>query len=367
MISDRDILKWLALQKCKGIGIKTAHKLINRYGDVATLFSQPFDGLVKDGLSAAIAGALLDTSLMALAESELQYARSKGLKIISYKCADYPYYLKQCGDAPLVLFQNGNFDATNHRILSVVGTRKMTSYGARMCREIIKSLAPYNPLIISGFATGVDITAHLAALDFGLETVAIFAHGFKHVFPKHHKPYISKILEKGAFLTEYWSDIIPFSANFLVRNRIVAGISQGTLVVETPLKGGSQSTLTLANDYNRETFAMPAKITDLQSEGCHGLIKSHKASLVTCAEDIAKALHWEKKSVKITTIQKQTSLDLPDSQRKIVKLLQEQKKEHLDILALQLEWPVYKLLPILLELEMKDIVTPLPGKYYTLH
>ena len=137
---------------------------------------------------------------------ELSYAEDEVLNVIPYGSVAYPHYLKECMDAPLLLFQKGNFDRTNPRILSVVGTRSMTGYGAKICRNIIEILAPYQPIIVSGFATGVDITAHLAALDFGLETVGIFAHGFEHLFPKNHKPFVEKVIAQGAFLTEYWAD-----------------------------------------------------------------------------------------------------------------------------------------------------------------
>lgn len=355
----------LILQKTKGIGIRTAHKLIHHYKTPAIILEQSPEKLTKEiQISEKIIADLFSKNVKNAALKELEYAKKQGFKIIPYGNDSYPYYLKQCSDAPLLLFQRGEFDLTNNRILSVVGTRNMTSYGAKICRNIIEELAPYRPIIVSGFAAGVDITAHLAAMDFGLETVGVLGHGFGFVFPKNHSPYVSKVLKNGSFITEYWSDIPPFAANFLTRNRIVAGISCATLVVESPLKSGALSTANWANDYNREVFAIGGRITDLQSQGCNALIKNHKAHLITSAEDIALAMGWENDKNNKKKIQK-LPLNLSKPQQKIMDILKK-RKEHLDMIVLKTGMPTNQVLAILFELEMQNIVKPLAGKYYEL-
>src|SRR5690606_4799607 len=229
---------------------------------------------------------------------------------------NYPEKLKHCSDAPILLFSTGNFDLNHRKVLSVVGTRQITSYGTAFCKKLIKDLTEINPIIVIGFALGTDITAHLSAIENGLQTVGVLAHGFDRIYPPSHKKYVRQMEENGGFLTEFWSGSIPDKENFVKRNRIVAGISDATIVIESASKGGSLITANLANDYSREVFSVPGKTTDKYSQGCNNLIKTQRANLLTSVDDILYMLNWDLKPKKEKVIQKQLFLDLNPEEQK---------------------------------------------------
>jgi len=231
---------------------------------------------------------------------------------------------------------------------------------------LIKELTAYNPIIVSGFAYGVDICAHKEAIKNELQTIAVLAHGFEQIYPKSHKKYMHQLNENGGFITEFWHDENPLRENFLKRNRIVAGISQATIIIESAEKGGSLVTADIANSYSRDVFAAPGRTTDLYSKGCNRLIKDNKAALLTSAEDVAKMLNWDlsSKQKKSKAIQKQLFVELNNDEQKVYDYLFKKGKQILDVIALDCDIPIYKLAPILLQLEMKGILKPLPGKLF---
>ena len=278
--------------------------------------------------------------------------------------ADYPEKLKHCVDGPVVLFSSGNINLEGRKIISIVGTRQITSYGTDFCKKFIEDLAPLNPVIISGFAYGVDIVAHQAALDNNLQTIGVLAHGLNQIYPKAHKKYMAKMEENGGFMTEFWSTSNPDRENFLKRNRIIAGMAEATVVIESADKGGSLVTANLANDYNRDVFAVPGRITDKYSQGCNNLIKSQRANLLASAADMIYMLNWELEEKKHKPVQKQLFVSLEMDEQKIYDYLQKSGKELMDIIALECELPVYKISSLLLNMELKGVIRPLPGKLF---
>lgn len=239
----------------------------------------------------------------------------------------------------------------------------MSSYGRDFCNQLIEELKEYNPIIVSGFAYGVDICAHKASIKNNLQTIAVLAHGLEETYPKTHKKYIHEVNNNGGFITEFWHDEQPMRENFLKRNRIVAGISKATIIIESAEKGGSLVTADIANSYNRDVFALSGRATDIYSKGCNNLIKNNQAHLLTSAEDIVKMLNWD---IRQAAVPKQEKLfvELNSSEQKIYDYLQQNGKQLLDDIAINCELPIYQLSSILIQLELKGVVKPLPGKMF---
>jgi DNA processing protein len=269
--------------------------------------------------------------------------------------------LKHCIDGPLLLFTSGNINLKNRKIISIVGTRQITSYGTEFCRKLIEDLAPLDPIIVSGFAYGVDIVAHQLAMEHNLQTIGVVAHGLNQIYPKTHKKYVSKVEQNGGFMTEFWSSSNPDKENFVRRNRIVAGMSEATIVIESADRGGSLITANMANDYNRDVFAVPGRVTDKYSQGCNNLIKTQKANVLTSAADLIYILNWDiQKETK--SVQKQLFVSLDEDEQKVYDYLLKTGKELMDIIALRCDFPIYKISGMLLNMELKGVIRPLPGK-----
>ena len=276
----------------------------------------------------------------------------------------YPNYLKHCIDGPILLFQKGNIDLDGRKIISVVGTRNITSYGTAFCEKFIEDLAPLNPIIVSGFAYGVDICIQREAIKQGLQTIGCLAHGLNQIYPKVHAKYQAEVLKNGGFHTEFWSTSSPERENFLKRNRIIAGMSEATIVVESAEKGGSLVTADIANSYNRDVFAVPGRTTDKYSLGCNNLIKQQKAHVLTSAADLVYLLDWEIGQKEKKSVQKQLFVDLDDTEQGIYTYLQHNGKQLLDRIALECQIPIFKASSTLLNMEMKGVIRPLPGKLF---
>ena len=352
--------------KTQHIGDILAKKLIATVGSAADIFKEKNYILQKiNGIGSYAIQNLLDDSNQQLAEKEFQYIKKHKIEYSYFLDKDYPLNLQHCIDAPILFFKDGTIDFSNEKIISIVGTRTMTNYGSSFCEKLIDELAVYNPIIVSGFAYGVDICAHKVAMKNNLQTIAVLAHGLEQIYPKVHKKYIHKVNQHGGFITEFFHNEAPQRENFLRRNRIVAGISKATIVVESASKGGSLVTADIANSYDRDVFAVPGRINDRMSEGCNDLIYRNKAHLLQSSEDIVKMLNWD---ISKTTTPEQTRLfvELTDVEQKIVDFLQQKEQELLDVIALETHIPVYQLATILLQLELKNVVKPLPGKMFKL-
>ena len=363
-----ELLHVLALLRIDGVGDIVAKKLINHCGSAENVFKAKLKTLKAiDGIGQVLIKNLNNKTVFEKAESEVQYIQSENIKVLYFLEDDYPDRLKHCIDGPVLLFASGNFDFKNRRMISIVGTRQITSYGAEFCKKLIEDLAIFNPIIVSGFAYGVDIVAHQAAMEHDLQTIGVLAHGLNQIYPKTHKKYVAKMERNGGFLTEFWSNSSPEKENFVKRNRIVAGMSEATIVIESAEKGGSLITANIANDYNRDVFAVPGRTTDKYSQGCNDLIKTQRANLITSAADLVYCLNWEIASAAQNdhkAIQKQLFVSLDFDEQKIYDYLQQNGKQSLDIVALDCDFPIFKLSSVLLTMELKGIIRPLPGKLF---
>lgn len=364
-MNEQELFYLLALQKVEGVGDIIAKKLINHCGSAQAIFNTKPSVLKKiDGVGEVMIKNLKNPLVFEKAQNELSFIVNQNIKTTYFQEKEYPERLKHCIDSPTVLFSSGNIDWNNRKIISIVGTRQVTSYGVEFCKKLIQDIAPLNPIIVSGFAYGVDIVAHLAALENDLQTVGVLAHGLNQIYPKPHKKYVNSVEEQGGFLTEFWSSSNPDKENFVRRNRIVAGISEATIVIESAEKGGSLITATLANEYNREVFAVPGRVSDKYSQGCNDLIKTQRAHLLSSAADLVYILNWETKEEVKKPIQKQLFIALEPEEQKIHEYLLKNGKQLLDTIALACELPVFKLSSILLNMELKGVIRPLPGKLF---
>ncbi len=367
-MNETELLHILALLKVEGVGDIVAKKLINHCGTAENIFKLKASKLTSiDGIGQNLIKNLKDKSVFLKATNELNFIKKNDIKVCYYQDNNYPERLKHCIDGPVLLFYTGTINWNTRRIISIVGTRQITSYGADFCKKLIEDLAPLNPIIISGFAYGVDIVAHQAAMDNNLQTIGILAHGLNQIYPKTHKRYISKMDSKGGFMTEFWSNSNPEKENFVKRNRIVAGIAEATIVIESAEKGGSLITATMANDYNRDVFAVPGRTSDRLSLGCNNLIKTQRAHLLSSAADVLYILNWEientsKKGTKV--IQKQLFISLDQEEQQLYDYLHLHGKQQLDVIAIASNFPVFKTASILLNMELKGVVRPLPGKLF---
>ncbi|WP_088324309.1 DNA-processing protein DprA [Polaribacter tangerinus] len=365
-MEEEKLLAILRLQKSKAIGDILAKKLIVNVGDVAQIFKEKQTTLSKiNGIGNHILRHLFDKENITLAQKELQYIKDNNISYSYFLDNEYPTNLQHCIDSPILFFKDGKIDFSNSKIISIVGTRNMSSYGRDFCEKLIADLSIYSPIIVSGFAYGVDICAHKAAIKNKLQTVAVLAHGFNEIYPKAHKKYMPHVLENGGFITEFWHREAPLRENFLKRNRIVAGISSATVVIESASKGGSLVTADIANSYDKDVFAVPGRTTDIYSKGCNNLIKNNKAFLLNSADEIVKMLNWDTPK-KLKIIQKELFLILSEKEQKVYDLLHQKGAQLLDMISLECNIPIYQLASLMLQMELKGITKPLPGKMFEL-
>lgn len=364
-MTDNELLNTLALMRVEGVGDIVAKKLINHCGSAEGVFAAKKSQILAiEGVGDILYNNLRAANAFKVAEEEVKFVKDNQIRTVDYLEKEYPERLKHCIDGPVVLFTSGDVSLENRKTISIVGTRQMTSYGSDFCRKLIEDLAPLNPVIISGYAYGVDIHAHLTAMDNNLKTIGVVAHGLNQVYPKPHKKYVAKMEENGGFITEFWSTSNPDKENFVKRNRIVAGISEATIIIESADKGGSLITANIANDYNRDVFAVPGRVTDKYSMGCNYLIRSQKAHLLTSAADLIYMLNWELEEKKAKPVQKQLFITLDNEEQRVYDYLQKNGKELMDLIALQCEMPIYKISSLLLNMELKGVIRPLPGKLF---
>ncbi len=363
-----DNLKYkIALCLIPNIGPVTAKNLIAYTGSVTAPFKETKPSLMKiPGVGEFGANQILKhkTSALIKADSEIKFIEKHQIETIFYLDNNYPKLLKHCNDAPLILFGKGNFNF-NEKIISIIGTRKATPAGKENCERLIYDLKKlgHNPVIISGLAYGIDICAHKAALKNKLQTVAVLGHGLDRIYPSVHKDVAREILLQGSILTEYMSYSLYERQNFLQRNRIIAGMSSAVVVIESAARGGSLTTASIANSYNREVFAFPGRISDKYSEGCNKLIKQNKACLIESAKDIEYILGWKKKK-ELTNKQNFLFHELSDNEKIIVNILKKIQKPAIDLIFKESKMTMAKVSATLLELEFKDVVRSLPGKIY---
>lgn len=363
-MTENKLLFALALQNVSKIGDITAKKLIHHCGSAEAVLKEKKNNLLKiEGIGSTVISDLFNKYHLLEAEQELHFIKTNNIVCHYFRDDSYPERLRHCIDGPIVLFQSGNITLKEQHIISIVGTRKITTHGIAQCEKLVEELSPYNPIIVSGFAYGTDITAQKAALKNNLQTIGCLAHGLNQIYPKVHKKYMVDIERHGGFLTDFWSTDEFDRNNFLKRNRIIAGLSEATIIIESAEKGGSLVTADIANSYNREVFAIPGRSTDSQSVGCNNLIKVQRAHLLSNPADVPYILNWDLENEK-KPIQKKLFVELDVDEKVIYNFLKEQGKELLDVIALKCDMPTFRVASLLLNMELKGVVRPLPGKQF---
>jgi DNA processing protein len=357
----------LALTFIPGIGPNKAKNLIAFCGSAESIFREKKSALLKiPDIGPHTAKALQHTApYFQRADQEMEFIKRFNIGVHFYYEEHYPQRLRQCDDSPVILFSKGNANLNAERCVSVVGTRSATSYGKQLVLELLKSLLPFQPLVVSGLAYGVDIHAHRACLQLGLPTVACLAHGLDRIYPATHHETAKEMLEFGGLLTEFPSMTNPDRELFPSRNRIIAGISECTIVVETDSKGGSIITANLANSYGRDVFAYPGRVFDKHSKGCNDLIRSNTAAILTDPEEIVDCLGWSPEKRKTPT-QMVLFSEFSTEEQLVVGVLREKRRLPMDKISHLTALPLPRVSTLLLELEFRGVVKSLPGMMYDL-
>ena len=358
----------IALGMVYGIGSISARKILSGAGSAEAAFHLERNDLLSiPGVGSVMADRMLDKTVFDRAKKELDYIRMNNIKCLFIDETDtYPERLGYCEDAPLLLYTRGRLDVDGRKTLSVVGTRRPSGYGLDMCRKLVRDLAARYPdlVVISGLAYGIDHCAHKTAIECGLETVAVLGHGLKHMYPAMHRNIARKIEESGALVTDFPSDEKPERNNFIKRNRIIAGLSEATVVVESGSRGGALITADIANSYNRDVFAFPGRITDTSAAGCNNLIKSHRASLIEDYKDVEYQLGWDPPLETRENIQISIFRELNKEEKIIMEVLETEGVATVDLICFRTSLPVSRISGILLNLELEGMILAMPGNCY---
>ena len=364
----------MALTRLTNFNFQQALEIYKAAGSAQNLYEHRKEvGDMIEGCTPRLVEALKDWGdAMKRAEAEVKYMEEHKIRACTLLDDDYPQRLLECADAPLVLYYIGNSDLNQTKIISIVGTRQITNYGRDLCHKFIRELNELCPqvLIVSGLAYGVDICAHRESLANGYETIGVLAHGLDQIYPYHHRDTAAKMVEHGGLLTEFMTQTNADKANFVRRNRIVAGMSDATIVIESAAKGGSLITAEIAQSYDRAVFAFPGNIGQPFSEGCNNLIRDNGAGLISSAEDFVKAMGWEYDAVRRQAladgIERQLFPELSPEEQKIVSLLQQTNDLQLNIISVKTGIAIHQMTALLFQLEMKGVVKPLAGGMYHL-
>ena len=354
----------IALTLVPGIGDVNGKKLVAYCGGAEAVFCEKKKALTQiSGINDNLVKGIGSKDVMLRAEEELDFIEKHDVKPLFYLDQDYPKRLQHCHDSPMMLYYKGNADLNAAKTIGVVGTRNITEYGKYATEKIIEDLSSDNILIISGLAYGVDSASHRAALKYDLATVGVLGHGMQTIYPAENRNLSTKMLEKGGILTEYISGTRPEKENFPKRNRVVAGMVDCLVVIESALKGGAMITADIANSYDREVFAIPGKIGDYYSEGCNHLIKTNKANLLTCATDIRYVMRWDV-DTKVVAKQMRLFRDFSEDEQKVMNVFENNSVIHLDDIIVGTDLTPSKIASVLLSLEFDGVLTALPGKRY---
>ncbi len=365
---NNELFYGIALSLMKGIGDANAKTLISYAGSAEKLFKTPASKLQRiNGIGPKTAETFKDTKDVLLrAEKEITFIEKNNINIYFYYDKKYPKRLLNCIDSPLFIFSKGNVDFNKERFVNVVGTRHATEYGKEITSKLVADLANYNISLVSGLAYGIDICAHKNALKYDMQNIAVLAHGLDRIYPAQHKSVAEELQKNGALVSDFISGTNPDRQNFPDRNRIVVGMTDATIVVESAIKGGALISAEIANNYNKDVFAFPGRITDEYSQGCIKLIKEHKANLVTSAKDIIEFMNWdlEKSTKNKEILPPQLFHDLSVNEKIVYDCILAKDKIHIDELSLHIQLPQSAITSNLLQLEMKGIIASLPGKIY---
>lgn len=362
----KDLVYKIALTLVPNVGPITGRLLMGYAGTPEELFKSSKKTLLKiPGIGPAIAASITAKEVLYTAEKELDILYKEGIQPLFYTDEGYPHRLRHYPDSPLLLYFKGAAELNPVRCISVIGTRKPSHYGISFCEEFLMGVRQYSPTIISGLAYGIDVVAHRKAMELGLPTIGVVAHGLGQMYPADHRTVARRMVDSGGLLSEYTFHTTAEKEYFPLRNRIVAGLCDGLLIVETGTEGGSLITAQFANEYNKDVFAVPGRVKDPTSAGCNMLIKTHRATLIESPVDFIQAMRWDEPDRKQN--QQQTLFPvLEPEEQKIVDLLRVLKETGMDELAASLDIGQGALASQLLELELKGLVKSLPGKRFAL-
>lgn len=362
-----EVLYQIGLTLIEGIGDVHAKGLLAYCGSPEQVFRQKKDHLVRiPGIGEHLARSISSSAkVLKRAEKEIAFIEKYQIDTLFYTDNRYPNRLRSCTDSPILLYYKGRADLNAEKIIAVVGTRRPSDYGIEKTQDFVSALKDTGAIILSGMAYGIDIVAHRAALENDLATVGVVAHGLDRIYPSTHDKVAKKMLRNGGLLTDFMSETNPDAVNFPKRNRIVAGLCDALVVMESTRKGGSLITATIANSYNRDVFAYPGRAGDQLAEGTNGLIKRNRAALIESAEDLLDAMQWQEPGVKKgNNKQIPLLLALSDDERAIMHLFEQRDAIHIDEICQTLQLPVSKVSTLLLQLEFSNLIKSKPGKMY---
>ncbi len=361
----------MALTKVRHLSLSNVHSLYAALGSAEAVFAHRHDiREVMPEASDRLVNALKDTDeALKRAETEMEFLQKKNVRCLSMNDSAYPLRLRDCPDSPVVLYYCGSADLNAVRVVNIIGTRHCTEYGRDICHHFLTDLQRYYPdvLVVSGLAYGVDINAHRTALDCGMPTVGVVAHGLDRIYPSAHRSTAAQMVAQGGLLTEYMSGTNPDKGNFVRRNRIVAGMCDATIVVESASKGGALITAELAEGYHRDVFAFPGRVYDKYSEGCNNLIKANRAVLIQTAEDFINAMNWQNPFDKTKTpTQPLLFPELSEEETLVIKSLENVDDKQVNQIVLETGLSFGRISSILFDLELKGVVRALGGGRYRL-
>jgi DNA processing protein len=362
------LLYKIALSIIPGIGGILARNIVSYVGSVEGVFAESLKSLQKiPGIGEINAQRIKDSDVFKKAENELHFIEKNEIDVCFYTDKNFPRRLKTCVDAPVLFYSKGNLNLNEQRVISIVGTRNATSYGKQICDELIQKISErnYKVLVVSGLAYGIDIQAHKSALKYNVPTAAVVAHGLDKIYPALHTETAKKMQEDGGIVTDFPSGTKIDPSNFIRRNRIIAGLADATIVVESATKGGALITAEIASSYNRDVFAFPGRAGDVFSKGCNQLIRNSGANLIESIDDLEFFMGWEKSS-KNKVVQSSLFVELTADEEKIVSLLRENGELFIDQISSELTIPVSRVSAMLLTLEFKNVLVAMPGKMYKL-
>ncbi len=369
-MTGEEVYYTIALTRLAGISQTIAMQLYQAFGGGKAVYEHRQDvGDVLPDVTPQLRKAIADwDDSLRRAAAEMEFIEKNGIRPLTFQDDDYPVRLRDCADAPIILFYKGEANLNQQRVIDIVGTRHCTSYGQDLVRRFISDLQRMCPqvLIVSGLAYGVDICAHRHALEVGYETVGVLAHGLDQIYPSAHRETAVKMVRRGGLLTEYMSQTQALPNNFRMRNRIVAGMSDATILIESAIKGGGLITCRIAQEYGRDVFAFPGAVGMEFSEGCHKMIRNNTAALITSAQDFIEAVGWPTMKQKPEAIERELFPELNDDEQAIVSLLQKNNDLQLNQISVQTNIPIGQLAAILFSLEMKGVLKPLAGGTYHL-
>ena len=360
-----ELFHQIVLTRIPQIGNIIAQHLINHFGNAVDIFKasvRELSHVAEVGESRAY--AIKKFKALSEVEQEIRFLEQHNIQVLCCNSPQYPQRLLHCNDRPFLLYFKGNADLNAGKIVNIIGTRTPGDYGREMCKKIVEGLAPYNITVVSGLAYGIDILAHETALKQQLPTIGVVAHGLDRIYPSAHTAIARQMLDAGGILTEYHSGTAPDKANFPKRNRIVAGISDATILIESNVKGGSMITADIAGSYNRDIFAVPGRVGDPNASGCHHLIKTNQAMLVTGAADILQAMGWEQAARPKPHPQQELFVTLSPEEQEVLALFSDHTEQHVDEICRQSSLPGSKVASLVLQLEMQHLVKSTPGQKY---